>query len=212
MAFAPAQNHEVKFPVSLIHQVPSVPAKQRKTSGHTEKTTEAGFVPVYWCRTEQKCSRDSRGRVCAAYVKLRGGMNLHIFIVGKVNVIPICQSKYDLSFVRGNQRPPVHNQVHSQFFFFSCIYKGQNVPDWRDWRNCVFVQTLGRQFWAWKVAPQRVCVYFECWLDGFSTLPPLASLIKIVKKSPALEFFCCRETARLSQMNLDKLINKQVLI
>lgn len=41
-------------------------------------------------------------------------MNLEILIVGKVNVIRICQSKYDLS--------PVP-------FFFSFIAKVQNVPN-----------------------------------------------------------------------------------
>lgn len=40
MAFAPAQNHEVKLSISLIHQVPSVPAKHHKSLVHTEKTTE----------------------------------------------------------------------------------------------------------------------------------------------------------------------------
>lgn len=65
--------------------------------------------------------------------------------------------------------------------FFSFIYKVQNVPNWRDSDVIVFVQTLGRQFWAWTVAPQRVCAYFQCWLDGLFTLPPLPPLIKTAK-------------------------------
>lgn len=40
MAFAPAQNHEVKLSISLIHQVPSVPAEHHKSLVHTEKTKE----------------------------------------------------------------------------------------------------------------------------------------------------------------------------
>lgn len=40
MAFAPAQNHEVKLSISLIHQVPSVPAKHHKSLVHTEKTRD----------------------------------------------------------------------------------------------------------------------------------------------------------------------------
>lgn len=37
MAFAPAQNHEIKFSISLIHQVPSVPAKHHKSLEKTKK-------------------------------------------------------------------------------------------------------------------------------------------------------------------------------
>lgn len=64
MAFAPAQNHEVKFSISLIHQVPSVPAKH-KSWVHTEKTTETEYVPIYWCRKEQMVPGTPEGE-CAA--------------------------------------------------------------------------------------------------------------------------------------------------
>lgn len=108
-------------------------------------------------------------------------MNLQVLIVGKVNVTRFCQSKYDSSPVLRSQHglQCTNNQVHSHFFSF--IYKVQNVPNWRDSDVVVFVQTLGRQFWAWTVAPQRVCAYLQCWLDGLFTLPPLPSLIKTAK-------------------------------
>lgn len=144
MAFAPAQNHEVELSISLIHQVPGVPAKHHKSLLHRGVKVNAAFVPFYWFTKQQNVPRNSRGRVSAAS---RGAKTELISEYLQGNVIPIRHSKYDpLS------RPEKPGSLTPFLFFYKIffIYKVQHVT-WL-WRDCISKHS-GGCFGAWTVAP-----------------------------------------------------------
>lgn len=175
-------------------------------------------------KKDRNGSRDSRRRVCClpseqnwkqresfALTKIDSESErkfICIFFVGKVNVIPICQSKYNSSPVL-RSLSDFHCTIrftHTFFLFYFQSAKCSRLP----WL-CLCPNTWEAVLGLNSGTTAGVCLLSV--LIGWFFHPPSFTLTnQNSEKSPALEFFCCRETADLSHLNLYKLINKQVFI
>lgn len=66
VAFSPAQNHEIEFPITLIDQVPCVPVKEHNVKQTGRQRVHYSMHPCY-CRL--KGLKGAHRRICEASIR-----------------------------------------------------------------------------------------------------------------------------------------------